>query len=64
MDTLKNLFSGIAALRDWQEEVDRAYKVSELYRAESPESYSRPKGPGHECLILDLTAYRASRTSA
>ena len=64
MEALKNFFGGIAALRDWQEEVERAQKVSELYCAASPESYSRPKAAGHECIVLDLAAYRAARTTA
>lgn len=65
MKSLKDLFSGISMLRDWEKEVEQAYKVSELFAAApSPESYSKPQDQSHECIVLDLVHYRESRETA
>ncbi|MBQ2692807.1 MAG: hypothetical protein IJI32_00530 [Clostridia bacterium] len=60
MNKLRDLFSSLTALRDWQDEVERnATKTAPARKAPA-----EPVIIKRDALILDLCAYREKRASA
>ena len=74
MNILRDFFSSLTALRDWQDEVERAQKAvaqnscSPRINAAYPNRPYRQTGEPviikRDALILDLCAYREKKASA
>ncbi len=74
MNKLRDFFSSLTALRDWQDEVDRAQKASAQINCSPRVNAAYPNRPyrqtgepvviKRDALILDLCAYREKKASA
>lgn len=76
MSKLKDFFSSLSALNDWQEEVERALKASAQANCSPRVAAARPLAPNsrtrsaepvvikRDALVLDLAAYREKKAAS
>lgn len=68
MRKLRNLMNALAALKEWQEEVERAYLAAEQMEADYKQLLAEQEADAastkKEAVVLDLAAYRALKATA
>lgn len=76
MSKLRDFFSSLSALNDWQEEAERALKASAVNNCSPRVATARPLDPNsrtrsaepvvikRDALVLDLAAYREKKAAS